>query len=957
MKKHVLLALTLTLFALIISLVSCGSCEHEWDGGAITKEPTCTMGGILTKTCTKCGETERAATEPAGHTNTQISSIPATCTSTGERTLLCSVCNTTTKETIPTLEHNFSVLVYSTEATCSIDGKSVYSCADCSAKSETTTPATGIHEYPDSNEYMMIKSLPTATTVGQKVIHCKTCTSEKVFPYYASEYAADRQLALQKLQSVDISNFSTKNISTMSSSAYSDPLKYPTVGEHPRLLINSTILEEIKAAILLPENAEFFNEVIRTANSFTSGILGEVKVVTEVTPKGPRGEHNLDQELYNCLMAKAFLYLVTGVDTYAIDAIRMTKEFMATIKIVSTAYDPERNWGFAMYTAAIVYDWCYDAMSDQDKLDLVRGIEWRLCKTITSGNAFQQNMEIGFPPSKQGAVCGHGSERQLIRDYLSVALAIYDEYPSWYEYIGGRFYQEFVPVRNEFYKSGMYPQGISVYVQIRYTADVWSALIMQSAVGENPYEGDMAEVIRSLYCRVVDGEYTIFEEGDDEGRGGENILNCIAFAGAALGYLYDDPTTMAWSEFMDYSRTEDEPKSYLYLLIFRSRGTRPATDRYEDLDLICYNGGFLNEIVAHTDWSANAASVLMKIGGRITANHDHGDAGSFQIYYKGILAGDTGYYDSYGTDHFKKYHQTTLAHNAVVIYRNGTTIGQKNGSSYSEPTTLDRWMSDDYITATLSGVSYGYMDEENTAPKYAYIAGDISPAYQGVITKGDRRMLAVFDTENQDVPMYFFVYDSFSGTNSSDAMTFLLHTVSEPVISGKTVSATAGDGKIVLQNMKGGDKITAIGGEGRNYVVNGTQILTDDGYDDGFWGRVEISTQNSSKDDVQLNVMYVTDASNDNAYAATAISGGNIAGAIIGNTVAVFVENSTNYSGAISFNLESESDSLNYYVSGVKAGTWQVSVGSTTLTVTVEEGEGLLSFTAPAGAVSISYAG
>ena len=956
MKKISIIGLTLTLIILIVTLASCGKCEHEWDDGVFTKQPTCTEGGILTKTCTKCGETERVASETAGHTNTEISSIAATCTTPGERTLLCSVCNATTIEAVPVKEHSFTVTVSSTEPTCSIPGKTVSRCESCTATNELSTPATGVHEFPESAEYMMIKTLPTATSVGEKVIHCKTCSKEQVIPYYASEYAADLLFAKQKLAAVDISSFTTKKISTMSTSAYADPLKYPTVGEHPRLLINTTTLAQIKEAILLPENAEFFNEIIKTANSFNSGILGEVKTVTEVTPKGPRGNHNLDQELYNCLMAKSFLYLVTGVETYAIDAIRMTKEFMSTIVIESTAYDPERNWGFAMYTAAIVYDWCYDVMSEQDKEDMVRGIEWRLCKTI-SGNAFKQNMEIGFPPNKQGAVCGHGSERQLLRDYLSVAIAIYDEHPTWYEYVGGRFYQEFVPVRNEFYKSGMYPQGISVYVQIRYTADVWSALIMQSAVGENPYEGDMAAVIRSLYCRVVDGGYTIFEEGDDEGRGGENILNCIAFAGAALAYLYDDPTCMAWSEYMDYSRTEDEPKSYLYLLIFRSQGVRPATDRYEDLDLICYNGGFLNEIVAHNSWSADAASVLMKIGGRITANHDHGDAGSFQIYYKDILAGDTGYYDSYGTDHFKKYHQTTLAHNAVVIYRNGTTVGQKNGSSYTEPTTLDRWMSNEYVTAHLSGVSYGYMDDAKTAPKYAYIAGDIAPAYQGVISKGDRRMLAVFDTNNPDVPLYFFVYDNFIGTNDSDAMTFLLHTKSEPTISGKTVSSVGGDGKIVLQNIKGGDKFQAIGGEGRNYVVNGTQILTDDGYDDGFWGRVEIKTQNDSRNDTQLNVIYVTDATNDASYAATEITGSNISGAIIGNTAAIFVEGTTSYDGSIIFNAESECNSLNYYVSGVKAGTWYVTVGTTALSVTVAEGEGLLSFTAPEGAVNIAYVG
>ena len=938
------------ILALALLLFSCGGCEHEWDEGAITKEPTCTVNGIMTYTCTKCGETNRTVTDPAPHDNVELSYVGSTCSEEGSRRVRCNVCDTEADEVIPKKDHNFSVLQSSTAATCSLAGTKTFKCMTCTQTSTVTTEPTGNHVFHTSVEYLMVKTVPTATTPGVKVTHCKTCALEREYPYSYTEYQVDLHYALQKLQAVDISSFSSKNISTMNTSTYADPLAYPTKGEHPRLLINTATLAELKEAILKPEYAEFFNEVIRVANGFDSGLLGEVTTVSSASSKGPAGVHNLDETLYDCLMAKAFLYLVTGVETYAIDAVRMTKEFMSTIVIESTAYDPERNWGYAMYTAAIVYDWCYDVMTDQDRIDMVRGIEWRLCKTIV-GNAFKQNMEIGFPPASQGAVCGHGSERQLLRDYLSVALAIYDEYPSWYEYIGGRFYQDFVPVRNEFYKAGMYPQGLSVYINIRFTSDVWSALLMKSAVGSIPYNGSMAAVMHSIYSRVIDGKSEVFDEGDDDGR--TYNIRVLAFAGAALGYLYNDSTCMAWADYMDYSET-----SWLYQLIFKSKGTKPAQDRFEELDLICYNGGYLNELVAHSDWGTSAASVLMKLGGRTTANHDHGDAGSFQIYYKGFLAGDTGFYDSYGTDHFKKYHQATIAHNSIVIYNsNGESLGQRNGSSYTEPTTLEKWMNDMYITAEIKGVAYGYMDADKSAPRFVYGATDIARAYSslnyGSVTKGDRRMLAVFDTQNPNVPMYFFVYDNFVTKNSTDAMTFLLHTKSQPTISGKTVSAFSGNGKIVLQNIKGGDKIEAIGGTGKNFVVNGTQIDTNNGKSDGYWGRVEISTQNSSKNDAQLNVMYVTEKTNKTSYTATELFGDVVCGAIIGNTAAVFVEESVNYTGSINFSTAGVEGNINYYVSGVAAGTWMVTVGGTTLTMTVAEGEGILHFTAPSGLVSI----
>ena len=63
MKKISLIALILTLIALTASLFSCaGGCEHEWDEGVVTKEPTCTTNGIMTYACTKCDETKKVAT-------------------------------------------------------------------------------------------------------------------------------------------------------------------------------------------------------------------------------------------------------------------------------------------------------------------------------------------------------------------------------------------------------------------------------------------------------------------------------------------------------------------------------------------------------------------------------------------------------------------------------------------------------------------------------------------------------------------------------------------------------------------------------------------------------------------------------------------------------------------------------------------------------------------------------
>ena len=718
---------------------------------------------------------------------------------------------------------------------------------------------------------------------------------------------------------------------------YPSPKAYPTKGEHPRLLFNTKNRDLIKRSF--EKNEKRRAAVIEYAGEFNSGILGEVISHPKSSGLGPRGNHNLNEEILAVCISKAFLYQMTSDEAAAKDAIRMINEYMTTMRIEGGVGDPERNFGYAMFAAAIVYDWCYDLIPYEEKV--------RMINTVANVVCAGKNMEVGFPPERQNAVCGHGSERQILRDYLSFSLAIYDEEPSWYEFVGGRFFNEYVPVRNEYYKAGMYPQGVSTYIQIRFTSDLWSAWVMKSATGKIPYDEAMKEILPSLFNRIVDGDSTLFMEGDDGLSRHIDILYGLSFASSISAYLFDDPRTAAWAKHLNYKYSGS-----VFMLILRSTEIDEDSDRFETLDLIKYNGGFLNEIVAHNGRSKDSASVLMKIGGYTTANHDHGDAGSFQIYYKGILAGDTGVYDSYGTRHHYKYHQATVAHNAMLLYRDGKSYGQRG---HYEPETIGEWLSDEYKSAALSGVSIGYRGGDPKKPEYAYIAGDVSFQYEErAIERADRRMLTVLHEEGAAIPAYLFVFDRVTAKCPEDRKAFLLHTKGEPTVSGSTVSASHEGGRLVLQSIVGGDDIIKIGGKDNNYNLDGEQLPTRYGEDDGYWGRVEISPRVGNKTDTLLNVLYATDAENGSVAEAHAIRGDGLVGALIGNIASVFSEGYEGCCDTMSFTTDGEGI-LTYYVSGVKAGTWRISVGTTTLTVTVQEGEGLLRFTAPSGAVNIAF--
>ncbi|MBR6481528.1 MAG: heparinase II/III family protein, partial [Thermoguttaceae bacterium] len=551
----------------------------------------------------------------------------------------------------------------------------------------------------------------------------------------------------------------------------------------------------------------------------------------------------------------------------------------------------------------------------------------------------------------------------ILRDYLSFAIAIYDEYPGWWDFIAGRFYAEYVEPRNYYYAGGMVTQGASLYIRIRFVSDLYSAWLIKAATGTMPYNAEgMKQVMRTVYSYELPNK-NAFTAGDDHLSDG--LFPDVGRLALISSYLFDDATIRAqleshktsYSSLGGYFTVEANVPEYL---ICSSNGVKAANDVHQDMDLILYNGGWLGQIIARNNWTGSQVAVLMKIGVRTGGNHDHSDAGSFQIWYKTMLAGDTGDYDSYGTTHWRDYHQATIAHNSILINGEGQT--KRGGNEMSHRNYLT---DSNTLTGTVLGVQYGYADPDTKkTPTYAYIAGDITPAYanknstsSSLASEVQRRMLAVYETGNADVPLYFFVFDNITAKNSSYKKTFLLHIPAAPTINGKTVTVEDNGAKLVLQNVVGSNTtITGVGGNGNNYNVKGSQVWNDPQESDGFWGRVEITTNSGSATDQLVNVMYVCDSNkNPTNVTATAITGSSVAkGAVIGNVAAVFVTSKTRQSTGFSFTA-SGSGNITYYVSGVAAGKWSITSGGKPVsTVTATEEGGLLVFTASAGTVTLT---
>lgn len=163
--------LTATLYGVTSSTsppVSVHDCKNHWDTGSITKKPTCTEPGEKTFVCSICESTKKESVPATGHAyaSTWTTDIAAACEKAGTESRHCTNENctaTTEQRSIAALGHNWKDNGDET-ATCTRNG--------CGKKHT--------HEWDSGT----ITTEPTCTAPGEKTYHCTyeengICTATK----------------------------------------------------------------------------------------------------------------------------------------------------------------------------------------------------------------------------------------------------------------------------------------------------------------------------------------------------------------------------------------------------------------------------------------------------------------------------------------------------------------------------------------------------------------------------------------------------------------------------------------------------------------------------------------------------------------------------------------------------------------------------------------------------------
>ena len=757
----------------------------------------------------------------------------------------------------------------------------------------------------------------------------------------------------------------------MPTDAYAEPPFDAAAVPHPRLFLNNDTIPTLKRLFakdaadesVAPIRELFWKYADR--DDVTDGFveLGEPILYRAGTLHAPDGDYYLknkiDLELMASLEAKALAYLITDDELYAYEAILGAKNAMLTLRFWDNKQQ-DTYWGAAMLASVVarIYDWCYPILSGTDRLQIIAGVRTKLL----------WQLEFNYPPSNMHAVSGHGTGRQFFIDYLSLAIAFANERPDWWSFVGGRFYQEYIPVVNAMYSSGFISQGTW------YGTSKWywhlASIYILNTLGDTKAISDGA--VRSAYTAAahIMPNKKFVQTGENRGAqnhyvdGDGNVGIYWLLLSAALTKNPDFLTIAR-----NYSPDLANPDLYMYklspafLAIFAAASLGIPERKELTLPTIVYNGYPGGQTIIRKDWSENSPYVLMKILDKTMANHEHRDSGMFQIYYKGLLACDSGIYKGvlYGKNHWRYYLQATVAHNAMLVYdaKYRDTLPETERKYYSgsqvdlrQANTIEIWNSGPYDFAKILG-------HAECDGKFAYISGNNTNAYVAeTVDYSKRSMLTVL--RDGDVPALFFVYDDVTSKNENAIKKFLLHTVNEPTVEGNRITATNGDGKLTLTSLFGADKIEKIGGAGKGFWVgedaecgyNVTDDVEEFGIDTLF-GRVELSAT-GNKTDKMLNVIYVTDKDSTAKITPLLIDTDKLVGAVMGDTVGVFMKSRSAEAEEFSFTANGSGE-LEYYICGVAAGEWTVSQsGRAPLTAKSDPDGGILRFTAPAGEITLT---
>ena len=152
--------------------------SHIFDGGLITRQPTCSVKGEKVYTCLACGDTKTEDINTIPHTwNDGEVTEPANCTEHGEKTFTCVVCGGEKTEPTPLdpTAHNWDEGIVTTEPKCFDAGVRTFTCTRCGDKRTEAVEQIGYHTPGEERTENEKQATCTENGSYDVVVRCTVC--------------------------------------------------------------------------------------------------------------------------------------------------------------------------------------------------------------------------------------------------------------------------------------------------------------------------------------------------------------------------------------------------------------------------------------------------------------------------------------------------------------------------------------------------------------------------------------------------------------------------------------------------------------------------------------------------------------------------------------------------------------------------------------------------------------
>jgi heparin/heparan-sulfate lyase len=528
----------------------------------------------------------------------------------------------------------------------------------------------------------------------------------------------------------------------------------------PRLWVNQQTLPKVKASLNEEEHKAAWAKVKKAA------------LTPFVFKYDPNVEVAYNANLESAAENKAFYYLMTGDKTVGRESLELMSAYLSNVEF-GNLLDITREMGRAIFTASEVYDWCYDLMTTAEKKVF--------CDNLMR---LADDMEIGWPPFLQKIVNGHGNEAQVCRDLLSMSIAIYDENPLPYQYTSYAVLKELVPMRKFEYQSPRHNQGVN-YGSYRFNWDMHAAWLFYGMTGKTVFDDNIKKVHHQwLYMRTPDGQMLRDGDGFSSGIPGKPFY-WSAPSTMLLAYSYAaDPILKA-----DFQRQGGLPDNPVLFLLLNDPKLKADTSR-EILPLTKDFGPVLGAMIARTGWdfTDDSDDVVAEIkgGGYHAGNHQHSDAGSIQLYYRGFQFGDLGLYKFYGTPYDLNFNKRSISHSMMLAVDpnekfltsesndGGTRFIQRNPKTPEESLTDPMFYNGKVLSADFGPTKL--------KPSFSYFSVDLTGAYSSKISAYNRNFLFL-NLGRKDIPAAIILTDDMTTSNPEFKKYWQINSHHKPAIT------------------------------------------------------------------------------------------------------------------------------------------------------------------------------